>query len=101
MKPTLPRARAMLTLCAALPFLATAALADAPAQDAVEVVNAAPETANPQPMPVEPVVGDSTTPAETPSEAPQAEASAQEEELICRSIRLDMSSRRKTRVCRT
>ena len=74
---------------------------DGPAQDAVEVVNAAPETANPQPMPVEPVVGDSTTPAETPSEAPQAEASAQEEELICRSIRLDMSSRRKTRVCRT
>lgn len=33
-------------------------------------------------------------------EAPAAQE-AEEEEVICRSIRLDMSSRRKTRVCRT
>ena len=101
MKPTFPRARAVLTVCAALSFFTTAAFADASAQDAAEVADAAAETPNPQPMPAEPAVGDATTPAEIPSESPQAEASAQEEELICRSIRLDMSSRRKTRVCRT
>jgi len=43
-----------------------------------------------------------TAPAtvEMPAES-SAQEEAGEEELICRSIRLDMSSRRKTRVCRT
>jgi hypothetical protein len=40
-------------------------------------------------------------PAPATDEQPEADAKPEEETVTCRSIRLDMSSRRKTRVCRT
>ena len=75
--------------------LGTAALADpavAPQdQPAPAVTPAAPAEAAP---PVAPA------PAPAEPEAPAA-ASAKDDERICRYVKLDMSSRRKTKVCRT
>ena len=86
-----------LAVAAALCFapLGAAALADpavapqdqpAPAATPAPPADAAPPAA-PAPAQVEP-------------EAP-AEATAEEDKRICRYVKLDMSSRRKTKVCRT
>lgn len=91
MKPTL------LLLAFAAAFALTApAFAMNPnaqvAQQAEEATTAADET--------QPEQGTAPEPEAMPAER-SAPNEAEEEELICRSIRLDMSSRRKTRVCRT
>lgn len=84
MKLSILRPGAALALCVA-PLLASAAFA---AQQAPA------EVAEPAPAEAASDKGDTKDTAE----APEAKA---EEERICRYIKLDMSSRRKTKVCRT
>lgn len=101
MKVILPRIAAALSLGLAAPLLAHGAITDAPAQEAnapaADTIEEQTE-ASPFAAPVATEVPATTEPAQ---QAPVAAEEAKEEELICRSIRLDMSSRRKTRVCRT
>ena len=94
MKMLPPLAAAAAIIVFATPVIANPTQ-DAPAQQEAE--QAEPTTQESAPAVIEiPAI---TAPDAAPAEA--AEAPEAEEELICRSIRLDMSSRRKTRVCRT
>ena len=96
MKLTLP-----LIAASAVFALAVPAIASANAQQTDDAVTEAQVEAAAE-APVESAVAGTEMPAVA---APAADASAEqepeEEALICRSIRLDASSRRKTRVCRT
>lgn len=98
---SLPRAASVLSFGLAAPLLATAALADVPTQEASEPVA---EAATEEPVEAPegaPVEGDSPATTTPTPQVPVAAEQPEEEKIICRSIRLDMSSRRKTRVCRT
>lgn len=94
MKMLPPLAAAAAILVFATPVIANPTQ-DAPAQQQAEQAQPATEESAPAVIEIPAITAPDAAPAET-AEAPEAE-----EELICRSIRLDMSSRRKTRVCRT
>ncbi|WP_252257715.1 MAG: hypothetical protein ACMUJI_01685 [Erythrobacter sp.] len=94
MKMLPPLAAAAALLVFAAPALSNPAQ-DAPAQQQTEQEQPANEQTAPAVIEIPAITAPDAAPAET-TDAPEAE-----EELICRSIRLDMSSRRKTRVCRT
>lgn len=93
MKFTLPLVAAAAAFAFSAPLVATE-----PAEQAAEQPAGEPAGENEKaPVPIEiPAI----TPVE-PSTTAEAAEREEEEEIICRSIRLDMSSRRKTRVCRT
>ncbi len=103
MKSTFVRVAAAATFACAAPLLAVSALADEPG----EGVESQPVVEGAEPAgerPVQPAQSADTAPevpAAPAQEAPAVEEEAEEERVICRSIRLDASSRRKTRVCRT
>jgi len=109
MKLTFARAANAAAFVFAAPLLTVSALADEPGENApvapAETVSATDEAAPEQP--VQPAQAEvPVEAAETPIEpeqptAPAAVEEPEEERVICRSIRLDASSRRKTRVCRT
>lgn len=94
MKMLPPLAAAAALLVFAAPAYSNPAQ-DAPAQQQNEQEQPATEENASAVIEIPAITAPDSAPAET-AEAPEAE-----EELICRSIRLDMSSRRKTRVCRT
>lgn len=79
--------------------LASPAIAANPAQDTAAEQAAETEEAKNEDATAVIEIPAITAPETAP--APTTEDNEAEEELICRSIRLDMSSRRKTRVCRT
>ena len=100
MKLPLPLAAATAAFAFAAPLAADPMPQDA-AENAVEEVAEAAEE-----MPAEEAAAQASQPADVIEIAPmptpeEAAAEEEEERVICRSIRLDMSSRRKTRVCRT
>ncbi len=103
MKSTFARVAAVATFVFAAPLLTVSALADEPGEGAesqtvVEGAEPAPE----QPVqPAQPAETPVDAPAAPAPEAPTVEEEPQEERVICRSIRLDASSRRKSRVCLT
>jgi len=97
----LPRLAAAASFVFAAPLLAGAAFASEPAQESTETPAAVtaqmPVEAETAPAPVTP-----ETPASTaPAAEPEAVEEPEEEARICRKIRLDASSRRKSRVCLT
>lgn len=92
MKIALP----LIAASAAFAFVAAPVLADEPKQDTTEQETGETATAAADDSAVEvPAVA-----APQPEPTPSAQT-AEEEERICRSIRVDASSRRKTRVCLT
>ena len=97
MKLPLPLLAAVATIALAGP-----ALADQPAQEGSEPAsNAQAEAEAEKPADAEATVIEIPAITAPESQPEEAAAEPEEEALICRSIRLDMSSRRKTRVCRT
>lgn len=105
MKITLSRTATAASFVFAAPLLAVSALANDGVQESTEQAASAPVEAPAapaeQPAPAA-TPAPAPAPAAPPAEpAPAAAAEPAEEERICRSIRLDMSSRRKTRVCLT
>lgn len=99
MQFTLPRLAAAVPFVLAAPLFAASAFATEPAQESTDM---------PAPTAAETPVDAETAPTapEAPVEpAPAAEPVAaeepEEEARICRNIRLDASSRRKSRVCLT
>jgi len=94
MKTFVTLAAAIVALGLASPAIAASSAQDTAAEQAAETEEAKDEDAS---AVIEiPAI---TAPEPRPSES--VEETEAEEEVICRSIRLDMSSRRKTRVCRT
>lgn len=102
MKFALPLFAASAMFALASHAFATPALADDPKQNDADQVSseAASDAGEATDSAIEaPAI---TAPETAPEPAPeQAAQTAEEEERICRSIRVDASSRRKTRVCLT
>jgi hypothetical protein len=107
MKSTLSRIAAAASFAFAAPLLAVSALANDGAQESTEQTASEQAEASAQESaadtaPAAPVtVAAPAAPEPEPAETPVAAQEPVEEERICRSIRVDMSSRRKTRVCLT
>ncbi len=105
MKSILSHIAAAASFAFAAPLLAVSALANDGAQEsteqtASEQAGASAQESAADTAPAAPATVD-TPAAPEPAETPVAAQEPVEEERICRSIRVDMSSRRKTRVCLT
>ncbi|WP_108790885.1 hypothetical protein [Erythrobacter sp. Alg231-14] len=106
MKLTLTRIAAITPIAFAAPLLAVSAFANEP-QENTQGDAAAAEAPATAPATDAPATTQSSGAIEIPPVTPVAPAEpaaaqeAEEEERICRRIRLDMSSRRKSRVCLT
>ncbi len=103
---TSPRAALAAVLVLGTPLIASPAIADTDVKEQA----AAPAPEAPVPAPVPAPQTDENAAANTAAqnaaapaadEQPEAATQVEEEAVTCRYIRLDMSSRRKTRVCRT
>ena len=102
MNLSLTRAALAASLVFAAPLFVAPAMADdtATEQEAAPAAEPAPEAAETAAAAPEAAPEAEAMPA-PPAAAPEATAEPEEEAVTCRYIRLDSSSRRKTRVCRT